>query len=101
MTVESLAMIGERGARVQHLIPNDLTWSSYFTLVEVIENSNTVIVKTPLACPQPISNLELQSVVQLILGKAVTVGAQAVDTRDHLEQMVCPRRWQTFEYAPT
>lgn len=101
MTVESLAMIGERGARVQHLIPNDLTWSSYFTLVEVIENSNTVIVKTPLACPQPISTLELQSVVQLILGKAVTVGAQAVDTCDHLEQIGCPRCWQTFEYAPT
>ena len=101
MTVEEYRLLTILTCRVTHTFPHDPTLAQYKTLVEVIEKSNTVIVKTPLACHQPISTLELQSVVQLILGKAVTVGAQAVDTCDHLEQIGCPRCWQTFEYAPT
>jgi hypothetical protein len=96
MTVEIVTMAGENQARVNHTIPNDPTWSSYFSLVEVVL-PNTVKVGTPLACPTPLSNLEVQSIVQLILGRAVTVGAQPVDIIDKLEEKGCPRCWRTFD----
>jgi len=98
MTVEIVTMSDDYGARVNHIIVNDPTWSSYFSLVEVIL-PNKVKVGTPLACPFPLSTIEVQSIVQLILRRPVTVSPQPVDSIDSVEEKGCPRCWQTFEYA--
>ena len=96
MTVEIVTMSGDYGARVNHTIPGDPLWGSYFSLVEVVL-PNTVKVGTPLICHQPLSNLEVQSVVQLILRRPVTVGDQPVDTIDSTEEKGCPRCWKTYD----
>lgn len=98
MTVEIVTMSGDYGARVNHTIVNDPTWSSYFSLVEVVL-PNMVQVGTPLACPSPLSTIEVQSIVQLILGRSVTVGAQPVDIIDKLGEKGCPRCWRTYELS--
>lgn len=97
MTVEIVTMSGERGARVNHTIPNDPTWGSYFTLIEVEDDH--VHVGTPLACGIGISFIEIVSVVQLILGKVVTIQPQPVDTIVKLEEKGCPRSWATYEFT--
>jgi hypothetical protein len=96
MTVEIVTMSGDYGARVNHTIPNDPMWRSFFSLVEVVL-PNMVKLGTPLACPEPLSNIEVASIVQLILRRPVTVGAQPVDTIDSVEEKGCPRCWQTFD----
>ena len=99
MTVEIVTMSGDYGARVNHTIPNDPLWGSYFSLIEVVL-PNTVKVGTPLSCPAPLSTIEVQSIVQLILGRSLTVGAQPVDTIDEVGAKGCPRCWRTYELSP-
>lgn len=94
MPVEEYQQLSESTCKVTHSIPNDSTWGSYKTLILV--DKGGVIVKTPLACPRPLSNVEVQSVVQLLLGRAVTIGVSPVDTCDHFEEPGCPRCWQTY-----
>lgn len=97
MTVEIVSMAGENQARVNHIIPNDPTWVSFFTLVEV--DGFHVKVGTPLACGSGLSLIEIVSVVQLILGRAVIIRPFPVDTIVKLEEAGCPREWRTYEYA--
>lgn len=96
MTVEEYHMLSEHTCKVVHSIPGDPTMGVYRTLLMVVESANIVIVKTPLACPQPISNVEVQSAVQLLLRRPVTVGTEELDKCDHLDEPGCPRCWQTF-----
>lgn len=101
MTVETVG-IKVRLARVEHSIPNDILWRSFFTLVEIIVDHErgeitSVKVGTPLSCPEPLSNLEVQSVVQLLTGRATRVGTQPTDTVDSVEEKGCPRCWKTYD----
>lgn len=101
MTVETISFKGNQ-ARVQHSIPDDPMCRSFYTLVEVVGDhskgdATTVKVGTPLVCPQPLSNLEVTSVVQLITGHEARVGTQPIDTCDSVEEKGCPRCWTTYE----
>lgn len=100
MPIETVTRLSDTSARVNHLIPNDLSWSSYYSVVLVDEISSVVQLGTPIACPTPISNLELQSVVQIILGKAVTVSSHPVDT-DSQPDGQCIHHWTTFRLLCT
>jgi len=82
--------------KVTHSFPEDPTMGIYRTLIMVDESSNTVHVGTPLACPQAINHVEVHAVVQLLLGRIVTVEAQSIDTVDTVSDG-CPRCWKTYE----
>jgi hypothetical protein len=100
VTVEVVTRVGEYGARVHHIIPKDPLWGSYFSLVEVIL-PDKVRVGTPLACPQPLTNLEVQSVAQLLLECPITINPQPMDTIDDVGEKGCPRCWRAYEYSNT
>lgn len=100
MTIEAFTRLSDTIARVYHLIPSDLGYSSDYSVVMVDEISSVVQLGTPIACPKPISNLELQSVVQIILGKAVTVSAYSIDAVGIPDDLI-PRSWTTFRLLCT
>ena len=82
MAVEAVDIRGNL-ARVLHSIPDDPLWRSSYSLVEVVGDhskgdTTTVKVGTPLVCPKRLSNLEVQSVVQLITGREARVGAEGM-----------------------
>jgi hypothetical protein len=94
MTIEVVKMEGFQRARVQYTLPNDPTLGWHITRVEVV--GDLVKVGTPLTSYQDLSILEVQSVVQLILGRAVQVEVNAVDQLDDVEINGCVRCWKTF-----
>jgi len=94
--VEIVKMEGEQGARVYHTIVNDPLWASYITLVEV--KGDQVHVGTPLACGSGLSHLEIHSVVQLILGRAIIMRPTPVDTLVKFDDTKI-REWKTYELA--
>jgi hypothetical protein len=96
MTIEVVKMEGKSGALVHHTIPDDPTWGSYISRVEV--EDHRVRVGTPRACYQPLSNFELTSIVQLIVGRVVLIGLEATDEVDSFEGRDRKlRTWKTFD----
>jgi len=98
MTVEKVELTGLSNPtfRVYHSFPEDPTLGMYVSMVEVIEESNQIRVGTPLICSRPLNPIEVQSLVQLLLGKHCEVETEPIDTIDTLED-TCPRCWKTYE----
>lgn len=100
MAVNTLSIKGKR-AGVQHRSLDDPLWRMSYSFVELLEDPKEGILKvkvgTPLACPKCLSNLEVQSVVQLITGREVRVGEQPVDTCTLMEDPFHSRCWKTYE----
>lgn len=95
MAVEIVKMEGTHSAKVYHNILNDPMLAGYVTLIEV--EGDQVRVGTPLACASGLSLLEIYSVVQLILGRAVVIKAEPVDTVVSVAEEGCPRDWKTYD----
>lgn len=90
MPVEVVQMEGFQRARVHFTLPNDPTPGWYISRIEVV--ADLVKVGTPLASYQDLTLLEVQAVVQLILGRAVQVDADVLDRLDD----ECVMSWKTF-----
>lgn len=97
MAVEIVKMEGTHSAKVYHTFSQDVTWGSYITLVEV--EGDQVRVGTPLACNSGLTTLEVYSVVQLILGKAVVIDPTPLDVIVSVEEEGCPRDWKTYRVS--
>lgn len=103
MTVERYELVSSssgKAARVYHFTEDDPTCASWVSMVEVLISTH-VRVGTPLACPYPLSSLEVQSVAQLLLGSQVTINPQPMDTIDDVGEKGCPRCWRAYEYSST
>jgi hypothetical protein len=99
MTVEKVELAGPSTNpifRVYHRFKEDPTMGMYVSLVEVIEDDNQIRVGTPLICSKPLNPIEVQSLVQLLLGRHCEVETEPLDTID-LIQDSCPRCWKTYE----
>jgi len=96
VAIESITMVGPLWANVKHSFVNDPLMAAYFTLVQVEPDHGSVKVGTPLACKQPLSHIELVSVVQIIINEIVIVGRVPMSTEEVKEDQ-CPRRWDTYE----
>jgi hypothetical protein len=96
MTVETVRMEWFQPARVQYTLPNDPTLGWHTTYIEVV--GDLVKVGTPLTSYRDLSNLEVQSVVQLILGRAVQVEVNALDQLEDVKDN-CVRCWKTFRFV--
>lgn len=94
MTVEAVKISGIMEATVSHTIPNDPIRGFYVSHVKI--DGTKVKVGTPIACYEQLTNLEVQSVVQLILGRAVQVGPHLHQHYDSLEEGQGLRCWKAF-----
>lgn len=81
--------------RVYHSSEEDPTMGLYVSIIEVIEDNNQIRVGTPLICPSPLNQIEVQSLVQLLIGRVCEVGSEPIDTIEILEGD-CPRLWKTY-----
>lgn len=98
MTIEKVELAGPTHYptfRVYHSFSEDPTMGAYVSIVEVFEDSNQIRVGTPLACCRPLNPIEVQALVQLLLGRHCEVGSEPLDTIEVLEDN-CPRRWKTY-----
>ena len=99
MTVEKFELTGQASSlvgRVYHSDKTDPTMGMYVTMVEVV--GDQVRVGTPLISHWSLSNVEVQSVVQLLTGREARVGTQPTDEIVNVEGS-CPRCWKTYDFT--
>ena len=84
-------------ARVVQEFEDDPTMRSYCHVVEVTENTPRVVrVGAPMAAHQQLTNLEITSVVQLLLGQRVEVQVQPTEEIEDFDYLKILRRWRTY-----
>jgi hypothetical protein len=99
MTVEKVELTGPSMNpifRVYHSSEEDPTMGLYVSIVEVLEDNNQIRVGTPLICPSPLNPIEVQSLVQLLIGRHCEIETEPIDTIDSLQDS-CPRCWKTYK----
>lgn len=87
---------GNLRAKVFQEFQEDPTMGTYAHVVEVVREPPMVRVGAPLAAQKPLTNLEITSVAQLLLGAQASVATQASDEIEAYDHVNIFRRWRTY-----
>jgi hypothetical protein len=96
--ITRLYVTGNLSARVIQELEEDPTMGSYSHLIEVVGTTGhqTVRVGAPLAAQLPLTHVEITSVVQLLVGRLVTVAELPKDEVDQVDRPMFVR-WRTYD----
>ena len=97
MTIEKVELTGPKHTfRVFHSFPEDPTLAVYVSVIKALEDQ--VWVGTPFGgLNHPLNSLEIQSLVQLLLGRPVMIGGELPYEVHDIDEPNPSRSWKAYE----